>query len=88
MLTADGVVVAASTVTAPKRITGAEWFASGVAQVRALAARSLRVASLVLLGVMAALGALWPLWRGSGRKGSGKVLVSAVGEDVAAAPSR
>jgi hypothetical protein len=88
VLTADGVVVAASAVSAPKRTTGGEWFARGVAQLRAVAARSLRVAGLVLLGVMAALGALWPLWRGRGRKGSGKVLVSAVGEDIAAAPSR
>jgi hypothetical protein len=53
-----------------------------------LAARSLRVASLALLGMMAALGALWPLWRKRERKGPGKVLVSAVREDVAAAPSR
>jgi len=88
VLTPDGIVVAASAASSPARGAWDQWLAGTATRVRALAARSLRVASFVLLGVMAALGALWPLWRRSGRKGSGKVLVSAVGEDVAAAPSR
>ncbi len=70
--------------------TGGEprWLAALVSGARAFVARSLRVASLALLGALVALGALWPLWRGGRRKGIGKVLVSAVGEDVAAAPGR
>ena len=85
VLTRDGVVVAVSAAAAPRPVAHPVWSAI-VPRVRAYAQRSLRLASLVLLGVMGAIGALWPLWRG--QKGSGKVLVSAVIEDVAAAPSR
>lgn len=80
-------VTGGATGAAPKP-ANLGWTADLVARARAFAARSVRVASLALLGVMAALGALWPLWRRGSRKGPGKVLVGAVGEDVAAAPSR
>jgi murein DD-endopeptidase MepM/ murein hydrolase activator NlpD len=66
----------------PAQITAAaEWLARA-------AKRVARTASLVLAAVLLALGALWPLWRGSGRKGAGKVLVSAGRDDVAAASGR
>jgi len=52
------------------------------------AVRGVRVASVVLLCVFAAMGALWPLWRGGGWKGSGKVCAGSLEEDVAAASGR
>jgi hypothetical protein len=48
----------------------------------------LRAVSLGLLGVMAALGGLWPLWRRPRRKGLGEERVSAVRDDVAAVVGR
>lgn len=87
VLTADGVVVAAS-AAAPQQSAGWAGLAGLATRARAVAERSVRIVGIVLLGVMAALGALWPLWRGRGGKGSGKVLVSVVREDVAAARSR
>ncbi|NTU71246.1 MAG: M23 family metallopeptidase [Coriobacteriia bacterium] len=88
VLTASGVVVAAGSTAAPAQApTPATWLADLVGRVRAVAVKSARVAGLVVLAVLAALGALWPLWR-SDRKGAGKVLVSGVGEDVAAVPGR
>ena len=64
------------------------WLAALVTGTRSLLVRSVHFAGLVLLGVFAALGALWPLWRRRPRKGIRKVRVSSVGEDVAAAPGR
>jgi hypothetical protein len=87
-LTADGVVVAAGTAQAPGKPAAAMWLSGLIARMQGYVERSVRIASFVLLGVMAALGALWPLWRSRGKKGPGKVLVSTVGEDVAAVPSR
>ncbi len=87
VLTADGVVVAASAAAPAAKSAPAAWLAQTVARARGAARRTLQLAGLVLLGVMAALGALWPLWR-AGRKDAGKVRVRAAGEDVAAAPSR
>jgi hypothetical protein len=82
------VVVAASAAVAPQRDSTSAWLSSLVPRARAAAERSIRTASFVLLGVLAALGALWPLWRGQGRKGARQVLVRALEEDVAAAPGR
>jgi hypothetical protein len=87
VLTRDGVVVAVGSQPVTRNVAQPVW-AGIAARVQTLAVRSIRIASLALLGAMAALGALWPLWRGRGEKGSGKVLVSGVVEDVAAAPSR
>jgi hypothetical protein len=49
-----------------------------------LAASSVRVIALGLLGTLAGLGLLWPVWRREERKGTGEDRVSAIGEDVAA----
>jgi hypothetical protein len=49
---------------------------------------AMRVAALGALGVLLALGMLWPLWRRDRKKGSVQVGVSAVREDVAAAVGR
>lgn len=56
---------------------------------RALAAvtAGARVAGLASVGVLAAVGCLWPLWRRQ-QEGSGEDCVSAVHEDVAAAVGR
>jgi hypothetical protein len=51
-------------------------------------AKAVRAAGLGAVGVLAALGMLWPLWRRDRKKGSVQVGVSAVGEDVAAAVGR
>lgn len=52
------------------------------------AGRGARTAALLAAGVLAAVGALWPLWRAGGLEGPGKVPVSAMREDVAAVASR
>lgn len=52
------------------------------------AERGARTAALLAVGVLCAVGALWPLWRAGGLEGLGKVPVSAVGDDVAAVASR
>ncbi len=53
-----------------------------------VAGRGARTAALLAVGVLCAVGALWPLWRAGGVEGLGKVPVSAIGDDVAAVASR
>lgn len=52
------------------------------------AQRSARGAAWALLGVLAALGALWPVWRSAPVEGSRKVRVRPTGDDVAAVSGR
>ena len=63
-------------------------FAALVSRGVAAARRSASAALLLAMGVLCALGALWPLWHEGGLEGAGKLSVSAVGEDVAAVASR
>jgi hypothetical protein len=53
-----------------------------------MAGRGARGAALLAVGLLSALGALWPLWRAGGLEGPSKVPVSAVVDDVAAVASR
>lgn len=53
-----------------------------------MAGRGARTAALLAVGVLCAVGALWPLWRTGGMEGLSKDPVSAVGDDVAAVASR
>jgi len=76
---------AASGTPAPPATSVVAWL---LERAGAVAARTIRLAGLVLLGVLAGVGALWPLWRGEGRKGPGQLRVRVLGDDVAAAPSR
>ena len=55
-----------------------------VARVARLVSASARALTLALLGMLAGLGMLWPLWRAAGRKGTGEDRVRGVAEDVAA----
>jgi murein DD-endopeptidase MepM/ murein hydrolase activator NlpD len=52
------------------------------------AARAARVWALGFVGVLLALGALWPLWRRRGEEGPVEVAVRPLGDDVAAVAGR
>ena len=58
------------------------------ARIARLVSSGARVLGMVLLGAMAGLGLLWPLWRREGQKGTGEDPVSLAGEDVAAVVGR
>jgi len=62
--------------------------ASALSRGMRIADRGARTAALLAMGVLCAVGALWPLWRAGGMEGLGKVPVSAIGDDVAAVASR
>lgn len=57
-------------------------------RVVALVASSARVLTFGALAVLAAIAALWPLWRRQDEEGSGERCVSTLGEDVAAVVGR
>jgi hypothetical protein len=59
-----------------------------VGRVRIAAVRGSKLAAYGLLGVLLGVATLWPLWRPAARKGTGKVRVRALSDDVAAARAR
>lgn len=59
-----------------------------LARVGRLAERTERGAAWGLAGILAAIGALWPVWRRDTQQGSSKVQVRPIRDDIAAVPGR
>jgi len=82
-LAAGGGVAQAATAAVMGAGPGA-----ALSRIAALVRSGARVLAMAGIALLAALGALWPLWHVRAGEGPGKVLVSAVRDDVAAVASR
>jgi hypothetical protein len=69
-------------------VAAAPSFAEVATRFARLVLSATKASALALLGLLLAVGALWPLWRREPQKGSGEVRVSALNNDVAAAVGR